>query len=193
MRRTFYGFICLLLAAASTDFTGQVSAQATPAIAVEGKDQSPYYYLPPVEIRATRVELSAEERRRRYRMGYNVRKVYPYAYGAIEILEELYAIEVSYERKRDVRRFRKAKEKELKEQFTDELKKLSKTQGILLVDMIERHQDEDFYHLLKDAKNGVSAFFWQSVAKRFGQDLKAGYDPEADPYLESLLVDLDWP
>lgn len=149
-----------------------------------------YVVLSPVTI-APQSDPAAEAHLRRTR--YHVRKVYPYAIEALQQLAELDSITAHAGKKREVRRHRKATQKELEARFKEDLKKLSRSQGRILLDMLERQTGEPFFYTLKDIKSGTTAFFWQTLAKRFDYDLKEGYRPTADPTLEALLQDLEWP
>jgi hypothetical protein len=149
-----------------------------------------FVVLPAITI-APEYDPLAEAHFRRTR--YHVRKVYPYALEALKQLATLDSISAHADRKRDVRRHRKATQKELEARFKEDLKKLSRRQGRILLDMLERQTGEPFFYTLKDIKSGTTAFFWQTLAKRFDYDLKDGYDAAADPMLEALLQDLEWP
>jgi hypothetical protein len=162
----------------------------------ESKDeiQQAYVVLEPMVINPGTIYEHNDAARREYRRKrYHVLKVYPYALRSLELMEEMEIVAADMDRKKDRRKYRKKLEKQLKEEFKDELKKLSKTQGNILVDMIERHTDRAFYEILKDLKSGTTAFFWQSIGKKYGYDLKHGYQPEEDPVLEEILSGLQWP
>ena len=114
-------------------------------------------------------------------------KVYPYARRAVEMIDELDDITDNLDKKRHEKKYKKRLEKELKEQFTAELKKLSVGQGKVLIKLIERETGEPFYSTLKENKNGLTAFFYQNIGKRFGYDLKEGYDAEKYTDIEEIM------
>ncbi len=149
-----------------------------------------FVVLSPVTIAPERDPVAEVHYRR---TKYHVRKVYPYALEALQQLAELDSVSAQASKKREVRRYRKDIQKELEDRFKDDLKQLSRTQGRILLDMLERQTGEAFYYTLKDIKSGTTAFFWQALAKRFDYDLKEGYSPGADPTLEALLEELEWP
>lgn len=127
-------------------------------------------------------------RYRRYRR-YAI-KVYPYAVEAIKIFRELEQNTQDMKRKH-AKRYAKDLHKELKEEFTDPLKSLTKTQGKILVKMIEKELDTPMYFLIKDLRGGVTATYWNTASKFFGHKLKEGYVPGDDPILDAVLNDLD--
>jgi hypothetical protein len=153
-----------------------------------------YFVLNSITITPNTVfEMDIEAARERSRWRYRTLKVYPYAVRAVELMEEINVASKEMDRKKDVRKYKKKLEQELKDSFKDEVKGLSKTQGKLLIDMIERQTDRTFYSILKDLKSGTTAFFWQGFGKAYGYDLKEGYQPESNPILEDILNDMEWP
>lgn len=125
---------------------------------------------------------------RRYRRYAAV--VYPYAVEAIKLFREVeYATE--HMKKRQERRYVRGLHKDLKEDFTDPLKGLTKTQGMILIKMIERELDVPMYFLIKDLRNGLTATYWSTMGSLFGHDLKEGYKEGQDPILDAVLQDMN--
>lgn len=122
------------------------------------------------------------------RMIYHVKKVYPYAKIAAEIINEYDSVYSALDRKRDQRRFTRHIEKDLKEEFTDELKNLTITQGKYLIKLINRETGITSYEIIKNVKGGMSAFFWQGMAKLFGGDLKTEYQKNSEDILLEYVV-----
>ncbi|MEN0007086.1 MAG: DUF4294 domain-containing protein, partial [Bacteroidota bacterium] len=117
-------------------------------------------------------------------------KVYPYAVEAIRIFREVeYA--TANMKKRERKRYIKKLNKQLKEEFKDPLKKLSKTQGKILIKMIERELDQTMHRLIKDLRGGWSAGYYTTLGFMFGHRLKHGYIEGEDPILDAVLQDLD--
>ena len=116
--------------------------------------------------------------------------VYPYAVESIKIFRQVERdTEGMKNRKR--KKYVRQLQKELKKEFTDPLKDLSRTQGKILVKMIEYELDTPMYDLLKGVKNGLAATKWQAVGKLYGYDLKEGYVPGDDPIMDAILQDFD--
>lgn len=126
---------------------------------------------------------------RRYRkLVRDVRKAYPYAKYAkltLDRMEEEYA---KLESEKEKKKYIKLVEKELMKEFGDELKKLTITQGRILLKLIDRETGDTSYELLKELRGGFSAVFWQTIARIFGSDLKAQYDPKGDDFLTERVV-----
>ena len=125
---------------------------------------------------------------RKYR--YYAGKVYPYAVDAIRIFRETEEVTQTMkprEAKRHIRRL----QKELKKEFEEPLKKLTKTQGYLLAKMIENETGKPMHTLIKELRGGMTATYWSTMGKFVGYDLKSGYVPGVDPILDIVLKDYD--
>ncbi|WP_430971764.1 DUF4294 domain-containing protein [Sunxiuqinia rutila] len=123
--------------------------------------------------------------KRYYRLERKVKKVYPYATKAAELLEKYEAEYLAAATEKERRKYVKQVEKELFDQYGPELKKLSISEGRILIKLIDRQTGHTSYELIRDLKGGLVAFFWQGVARLFGNDLKEEYDP----VIEDLLIE----
>ena len=117
-------------------------------------------------------------------------KVYPYAREAIKIFREMEVATANLNRRKRKKHVRKL-QKQLKEEFSDPLKKLTKIQGSILVKMIENELDTPMHSLLKEVKGSFSAGYWHQISKMYGYDLKRGYVVGDDPILDALLQDFN--
>lgn len=119
-------------------------------------------------------------KRRDRRLVRNVKKAYPYSkIAGIELRKldkELAKLQSEAEQKEYINRA----EKEIMDRFEKDLRKLTITQGIILVKLIDRETGHTSYEVIKDLKGGFSAFLWQGVARIFGNNLKAEYNPDGD-------------
>ncbi len=71
-------------------------------------------------------------------------------------------------------------EKELFKKYEADLRKMTFSQGKMLIKLIDRECDQSSYSLIRIYRGNFSAAFWQGVAKIFGADLKAGYNTNKD-------------
>lgn len=146
--------------------------------------------LDDISVTSFRTFASDAEYRRYLKYRRYASSVYPYAVEAVKIFQEV---------ERDTEGLKKGKrkkyvrnvQKDLKDEFTDPLKDLSRTQGKILIEMIERKLDTPLYTLLKNLRGGFTAGKWQSVGKLYGYDLKEGYIPGVDPILDAVLQDFE--
>ena len=89
--------------------------------------------------------------------------------------------------KKEERLMIKSFEGEIKNMFNREVKNLTITQGGILIKLIDRETGNSSYDLLKDMKGGITAFFYQSIARIFGNNLKSTYDPQEDRDIEAII------
>lgn len=116
--------------------------------------------------------------------------VYPYAQKAIEeyrLLEE----ESKGLKKRKQKKLAKKKKRQLAKDFKKPLKNLTKTQGKILIKMIEKELDRPFFEVLKDLRGSFAAWNWHQIGKLNGYNLKEGYIPGDDPILDAVIQDFD--
>ena len=81
-------------------------------------------------------------------------------------------------------------QKYVEEEFTSELKKLTRTEGQILVKLVHRQTGITMFDLIKDYRSGWRAFWYNNTAKLFKISLKKEYDPENDKedyYIEDIL------
>ena len=134
-------------------------------------------------------------RKKRYTKRYlklirDVKKAYPFAKLAGDKLKE-YEAELSViEKARNRRKFLDKVEKELRQEYGEDIKNLTITQGVILIKLVDRETGDTSYELLKQFRGSFSAFFWQGVARLFGHNLKLNYDPNGDDYLIEEVVQL---
>lgn len=126
--------------------------------------------------------------RRYQRLVKNVKKVYPYAKLAGKKYDEVVENLDNYETEKDKRAYMKQVENELKEEFEGDLKKLTISQGRILIKLIDREIGETSYDLLKEFRGSISAFFWQTLARIFGHNLKSSFDPNGEDKLLNEIV-----
>jgi hypothetical protein len=124
-----------------------------------------------------RPTFTSEKKEREYqRLVYNFKKAYPYALIAKQRLREMDSVVATIPTEKQKKAYLKQKEKELFKEFSAPLKKLTYSQGRLLLRLIDREIGQTSYYLIKDLRGGFVAFFWQGIAKLFGADLKRPYD-----------------
>ena len=159
---------------------------------VEGNDTIPIIELPEVMVFA-RQDFDYLYLKRRYRrLIRNVKKTYPYAKVAGVKLKELDDHLVTIKNKQEQKAYIDQAEEEIMGEFGKEVKKLTVSQGIILVKLIDRETGRTSYQVIKELKGGFTAFFWQGIARIFGNNLKAEYDPEdADRVIEDIVMGIE--
>ncbi len=131
------------------------------------------------------------EQRQYYLYTRAARKVYPYALEALDLYEEI-ADNTQNMRKGQRRRYVRHEHKELKDDMKDQMKNLSRTEGKVLIKMIESQVHKPFYDLIKETRGGATAAYWHTLSKMWDYDLKQGYQRGADPLLDEVFIDYDF-
>ena len=119
-----------------------------------------------------------------------VLKVYPYAKMASERLTKLNLRLEKIKSKRKQKKYTRMLEKFLQEELTAELKRLTRTEGQILVKLIYRETGFSAYSLVRELRNGFRAFTYNTIAKVFKISLKEKYDPpnvREDLFIEDIL------
>ena len=117
-------------------------------------------------------------------------KVYPYAKMAADRLDSLNTRLELMTKERDKRRYTKMIQKYIEGEFSDELKKMTRTEGQILVKLIHRQTGRTTFELVKELRNGWRAFWYNTTASMFDISLKKEFDPvnEKEDYLiEDIL------
>lgn len=154
---------------------------------IEGTDTLLYYDMGEISITSKKFS-SDRERKLYYIYRKHAAKVYPYALEAIAVFKDMQK-NTEHLSNRKKKKYIKSLQKRLDDQFKPELKDLTKTQGRILIHMIESELDTPMYFLVKDLRNGVTARYWQSMGKMFGYDLKKGYVRGEDPLMDMIIDD----
>ncbi|WP_417364253.1 DUF4294 domain-containing protein [Galbibacter sp.] len=115
------------------------------------------------------------------------KKVYPYSKLAAERLTELNKRLATIKRKSDKRKYTRVIQRYIEEEFTAELKKLTRTEGQILVKLIHRQTGVTTFDLVKELKSGWRAFWYNTTASMFDISLKEEYHPES--VLEDYLIE----
>ncbi len=133
---------------------------------------------------------SYEEKLRYYILRRKTLKVYPYAKLASERLVALNDSLESIKLKRKKKKYTRHVQKYIEEEFSEELKKLTRTEGQILVKLIYRQTGKTSFDLVKELRTGWRAFWYNTTAKMFKISIKEEYSPETvheDYLIEDIL------
>jgi len=125
------------------------------------------------------------------RLRYNVHKVYPYVKIFSRYFLYLHNTLITIEDPEVRQAYKKMVEKELFGKYEADLRDMTITQGRILIKLLHREAGQTAYQGIKDLKSGTVAFFWQGVARIFGNNLKSEYDPEEEADIERILQELE--
>ena len=142
------------------------------------------------EIIIFKEKLDPESKKQFLLLQNRVYKVYPFARIASERLMVLNKSMEKLKTNKEKRKYFKIVEDYMENEFTDQLKKLSRKQGQILVKLIHRQTGFTTYELIKDYKSGWKAFWSNNTARLFDISLKTGYSPyevNEDYLIETIL------
>lgn len=118
----------------------------------------------------------------------DVKRTLPYAKLVYETLIETYEY-IQYMTEKEQQEHLKRMEKELFKQYKPELKKLTLSQGKLLIKLINRECNQSSYSIVKAFLGSFRAGFWNFFAGIFGASLKTEYDPDGkDAMIEKIVI-----
>ena len=194
MKRILFLTFFLSLMAVRLDaqeLTTTVKGFLVPAIIQKG-DTIPLMQLPTVYVYKPLVFKNKREQRAYNRLVHNVKKTLPIAKevnrAIIETYEFLQTLPDDKAREKHLRMV----EKGVKEQYTPRLKKLTFSQGKLLIKLIDRESNSSSYELVKAFLGPFKAGFYQAFAAIFGASLKKEYHPEdEDALIERIVLQVE--
>ena len=165
-------------------------------------DNPSYIYVEGDSIPKTTIELnevlilkrlsfnSKEDLKRYFLIKRKTLKVYEYARLASERLDSLETRFSRMSSKREKKRYAKLVQKYIDNEFSTELKKLTRSEGRILIKLIHRQTGSTAFELIKTLRSGWNAFWFNNTAKMFDLSLKSEYDPYVnrdDFYVEDIL------
>ena len=149
--------------------------------------------LPEVEIKEVTVygHPSAANRSalRKYdRLIYNIKKVYPYALIVRSRLDEVNRDLEKISGDKERRKYIREVEKDVFSKYEDDMRDMTITQGRLLIKLIDRETQNTSFTLIRQYRGGITASFWQGIARIFGTNLKEEYDPYSNDALIEMII-----
>ena len=143
-------------------------------------DTIPEITLSYFQVSAKRTWKSRTQYRKYKRLEKKVVKVYPLAHLAAVKLAG-YAQELNeVESEREKKKFYKRIEKEIKLEYEGQLRKLTVSEGRILIKLLDRETGNSSFALVTELRGKFSAYFWQGLARIFGHNLKSRYNPKGE-------------
>jgi hypothetical protein len=159
-----------------------------PVCVYEG-ETIPYVQLPVVYVFKPVVFTNEREKKEYNKLVRDVKKTLPVSREVKQILIETYEYMQMLPDEKSRRAHIKIVEKGVKEQYTAQMKKLTFSQGKLLIKLIDRECNQTSYELIKAFTGPFKAVFYQSFAGLFGASLKREYNPqEEDKLVERVIL-----
>lgn len=107
-------------------------------------------------------------------------KAYPYAKLASKRLDSLNARLNRIDSKRKRKKYTKQVQKYIEGEFTDQIKKMTRTEGRILIKLIHRQTGKTAFDNIKTLRSGFKAFWYNTTANLFKLSLKLEYQPETE-------------
>ena len=151
-------------------------------------EQVPWFVLGDIYIFPEITRLSPRQQKKYYKIAANIKKVYPLAVEIQHLVEAQIAHMDSLPDKKSRDAYINKMEKELMAEYKPRLKKLSFSQGKLLIKLIDRQCNRTSYELIRTYMGSFKATFYNAFASLFGASLKKQYDPEVDDRLTERAI-----
>ena len=133
--------------------------------------------------------ISYDEAKRYILLRQRTFRVYQYAKLAADRLNILTERLSQINSKRKKRKYLKLIENFIYDEFELELRKLSRSQGKILIKLIHRQTGNTTHELVKELRNGWRALIYQTTASLFKLSLKDTYNPK-EVYEDYLIEDI---
>lgn len=158
-----------------------------PMCVYEG-DTIPYFTLPTVHIFKPIYFKNNRERQKYTKLVRDVKKVLPLSKEIRRAVLETYEVLQTLPTEKARNAHIKAVEKSVKKQYTPIMKKLTFSQGKLLIKLVDRQTNSTGYELVKAFMGPLKAGFYQAFAALFGASLKKEYDATGDDAMVERVI-----
>ncbi len=175
------------------DFVGKVEKSEGGELQyfVENGDTIYFDHITASKVYSRLPKQKGKEWRKYYKLVHNFSKAYPYALVVKKLVVEADST-IAADNLKGMKRekYIATVQKELFEVFEDQMRSLTVSQGALIMKLVDREVGKSSYNLIKGYTSGITAGFWQGIAKIFGSDLKKPYDPEGEDARTEELVQI---
>jgi len=183
------GWFCLLtVSAQDVDKRDTIRIPTVLSTTTIGSDTLPLVEMEEVRVIPFPKFRTRRQARRFSRYVRNVKKVYPYAKLTARLLNEMEQHMDSLTTEREKKAYVKQVEKSLRDQYSDVIWNMTFSQGKILIKLIDRETGMSSYEIIDKMKGAFNAGFWQAVARLFGSNLKAKFDPEGEDRILNQVV-----
>ncbi len=153
-------------------------------------DTLPHITLKPVYVYSQTVFKNKRQQKYYSKLVRDVKKTLPLAKDINQIVIETYEYLQTLPDEKSRNKHIKNMEKGLKQQYTSKMKKLTFSQGKLLIKLVDRECNQSSFELVKAFMGPFKAGFYQTFAALFGASLKKQYEPEDEDKLIEQVVTL---
>ena len=171
--------------------TTTIKEYLVPACIYEG-DTIPSLCMPTLYVFKPLIFNNKKKEKSYNRLVHNVKKTLPIAKEVNRVIIETYEFLQTLPDDKAREKHLRLVEKGVKQQYTPRLKKLTFSQGKLLIKLIDRETNSSSYELVKAFLGPFKAGFYQAFASLFGASLKKEYHPEdEDALIERIVLQVE--
>ena len=144
------------------------------------------YIFPPMKFK------NKQQEKYYWKLVRDVKKTLPYSKLITKVIKETNDTLIHMRSDRDSDRYMKKFEKEIYKKYESSFKRMTFSQGKLLIRLIDRECDATSYELIKVYRGSFTAGFYQLFAKLFGADLKSEYGSgKNDELIERIILQVE--
>ncbi|MDR1809924.1 MAG: DUF4294 domain-containing protein [Prevotella sp.] len=149
-------------------------------------------YLPEV-VKYAPLKFKNEKERMAYtKLVRDVKKTLPYAKEVAAAIIESYEMMRTFETDKERQKFLEDVQKFILDKYKPKMKKLTRTQGKILVKLIDRETNSSSYEIVKSLVGSFKAGLYNTFAALFGNNLKTRYAPDGeDRMIERIAIEIE--
>lgn len=186
--------VCVLLfpsksEAQNGNLSTAVNGYLVPACIYQG-DTIPWVQMRNIYVYPPLVFKNKRQQMKYYKLVRDVKKVYPIALMVNRCVTETYEFIETLPNDKAKNKHIKRVEKDLRSTYTPMMKKLTFTQGKLLIKLVDRENNQTSYELIRAFMGPLKATCYQVFASLFGASLKREYDPTGDDKMTERVLTL---
>lgn len=182
-------FILTMKINAQQSSTSTLTKEYKIPVCVYKGDTIPCITLRNIYVYPERKFKNQRQRKNYYKLIRDIKKTLPLAKEIRRAIIETYEYMEKLPDEKARQQHIKLVEKGLKKQYTPKMKKLTFSQGKLLIKLVNRECNSSSYQLVKAFMGPLKAGFYQTFAALFGASLKKEYHPDdEDRMIEQIII-----
>jgi len=191
MKQLYILLILLTFCAFATKIAAQNTSQSSiSTYAVDKGDSMKILVMDNIYVYPPQTYKNFSEDATYWKTVRDVKKTLPYAKMIYSTLIETYEYVLTMPNEEDRRKHLTRMENDLYEKYKPELKKMTLSQGKMLIKLIDRECNQSSYDLVKAFLGPIRAGFWNAFAGIFGASLKSTWDPNGQDAATERIVEM---
>ena len=191
MKQLYILLILLTFCAFATKIAAQNTSQSSiSTYAVDKGDSMKILVMDNIYVYPPQTYKNFSEDATYWKTVRDVKKTLPYAKMIYSTLIETYEYVLTMPNEEDRRKHLTRMENDLYEKYKPELKKMTLSQGKMLIKLIDRECNQSSYDLVKAFLGPLRAGFWNVFAGMFGASLKSTWDPNGQDAATERIVEM---